>query len=90
MTDEAQTDPMQHAMAVQEKYRAMLMLMPGVVGLGVGLVHSSDTGTDEIGVIVLTDASAISSQTDPRKLIPKRIDGVPFDVQPAGPFTAFG
>jgi hypothetical protein len=90
MTDPEQTDPMQHAMAVQEKYRAMLMSMPGVVGLGVGLVHSPDTDTDEIGVIVLTDETAFSAQTDPRELIPKRIDGVPFDVQAAGPFTAFG
>lgn len=79
-------EAMQHALDVQEKYREMLMAMPGVIGIGVGMVRPEDDDEECPGLVVLVGELP---QANPQvaaafAAFPTRLEGVPVALQHLG------
>ncbi|MGH2625729.1 MAG: hypothetical protein ACRDHY_03655 [Anaerolineales bacterium] len=62
--------------------------MPNVVGVGVGLVRRGGEKTGQVGIIVMVSQKVPAAQLAPADLIPRRLDGVPVDVQEVGEVVA--
>jgi hypothetical protein len=84
--DPRAAEAMQHALDVQEKYREMLMAMPGVIGIGVGMVRPQDADDEQPGLVVLVgDLPAANPQVAAAfAAFPSTLDGVPVALQHMG------
>lgn len=65
---------------VLKKYESYLGNLPGVTGVGYGLV--SYPALDHIGIIVMLKSQAYVHS------VPKSLDGIPVSAQVTGPFYA--
>ena len=73
---------------VRDRHRDELMAVPGVNGLGVGIVYEDGQRSDKLGVVVYIDTQIPSDQRHPSDVIPARLEGCivsirASDVQPA-------
>lgn len=75
--------------AALDKYRPVLMSIPGVVGVGIGYATVNGQPTDEIALVVMVDKKLPTTELAQTAQIPPTINGVRVDVQQMGMFTAF-
>lgn len=75
--------------AALDKYKPLLLSIPGVVGVGIGYATVHGQMTHEIALIVMVDHKLSAQDVPPDALIPAHINGVRVDVQELGAFTAF-
>lgn len=77
-------DQLRHAEIVQQRYTESLLRLPHVIGVGIGFAREHGIATNEIALIIMVDEKIPVDQLDLERLIPKQLDGVRVDVQPAG------
>jgi len=75
--------------AALDKYKPLLLSIPGVVGVGIGYATVQGQLTHEIALIVMVDQKRSAHEIPPEALIPAHVNGVRVDVQEMGAFTAF-
>ena len=73
---------------VQSKYIDELMLIPHVVGVGIGMRQRNGDYTDEMCLVVMVDKKLPIAQLDTASILPTELDGVGIDVQETGDFSA--
>ncbi|MGC7846461.1 hypothetical protein ACP3TJ_05235 [Desulforudis sp. 1088] len=81
---------LQHYREALDKHRWQLMLLPNVVGVGVGFkrINGEDTGQEALVVFV---SEKVPEETLPRAYrIPRRIEGLPTDVVSVGEIRLLG
>ena len=79
----------QRATAIQEKYAAQLMKIPGVVGVAVGFATKNGLPTDDVALIVMVQQKMPAAQIiDTNLVVPRELEGVRVDVQETGIFSA--
>jgi hypothetical protein len=103
-----QLDPMhselRRAQAVQDRYSAMLMSKPHVVGLAIGYTSTPDLDATaderltaqapardsrrQVCIVVMVDEPILNDTLPDAARIPDELDGFPVVIQPTGMFTA--
>jgi hypothetical protein len=73
---------------VQAKYIDELMLIPHVVGVGIGMRQRDGEYTNEMCLVVMVDKKLPIAQLDTDSILPTELDGVGIDVQETGDFSA--
>lgn len=73
---------------VQAKYIDELMLMPNVVGVGIGMRQRDGDYTNEMCLVVMVDKKLPIAQLAVDSILPTELDGVGVDVQETGDFSA--
>jgi hypothetical protein len=73
---------------VQAKYVEELMLVPHVVGVGIGMRQRNGEYTDEMCLVVMVDEKMPIAQLDAESILPTELEGVGIDVQETGDFSA--
>ncbi len=87
-----ETDPdavYRRVQATLDKYRPVLLAIPGVVGVGIGYATVGGQPTSEIALIVMVEHKLAAQDVPPEARIPAHINGVRVDVQEMGAFAAF-
>jgi hypothetical protein len=77
------------AQAARQKHQQMLMSKANVVGVGIGLRHTSGRHTEELGLVVMVRQKLPPELLAPEDVIPEEIDGVPVDVKEVGELAPF-
>ncbi|MCS7070523.1 MAG: hypothetical protein NZM00_03395 [Anaerolinea sp.] len=75
--------------ATLDRYKPVLLAIPGVVGVGIGYATVGGQPTSELALIVMVEHKLAAQDVPPEARIPARINGVRVDVQEMGAFTAF-
>jgi len=70
---------------VKARHRDMLFAIPGVIGLGVGVVFEDGERTNEVAILVYTNKELPADQVDPMGLIPTRLEGCKVSVRNINP-----
>jgi len=71
-----------------DKYKPVLMAIPGVIGVGIGYATVHGQPTDEIALVVMVDHKLPLAALAADAQIPPQLNGVRVDVQEVGTFTA--
>lgn len=83
-TRENLQEQLRRAEAVQQQYSDALLRLPHVIGVGIGFARQHEAQTNQIALIVMVDEKIPQDELERDTLIPKEIEGVRVDVQPAG------
>ena len=67
---------------VKSRHARQLRAIPGVIGLGVGMIYREGERTNEIGIIVRVDGRLPPEKVDPEGLIPTTIEGCAVSIIP--------
>lgn len=76
---------MQLLTEVKERHADSLLAVPGVTGVGVGVIREDGMLTDELGIVVYVDPKFLQERSDFRDLIPSSIEGCRIDVRASLP-----
>ena len=66
---------------VKRRHRDWLLAIPGVNGLGVGVMYKHGESTDDLGIVVNVDSRLPVDKVDPENLIPDFIEGCVVSVK---------
>ena len=79
---------MKHIRSVKNRYEAELLVLPNVIGVGIGLKEINGQITDQLSIIVNVSQKKPLSQLAPADVIPIEIQDIVTDVQEIGSFDA--
>lgn len=75
---------MEDVRTVKTKYEDTLLMLPGVIGVGVGMRQRGGQWTDEVCIVVSVQNKLPADVLDPKEIIPHELEGVPVDVLEVG------
>lgn len=85
---EENLSPTQKASQVKRAHQAELMAKANVVGVGVGYRQVGGQRTETVALVVMVSRKLPLAQLAPKDVLPRRIEGVPVDVQEVGELKA--
>ena len=69
---------------IRKKYEEKLMLLPNVVGVGIGLKSPEDENDDQICIKVYVEKKLPKDILQQNEMIPSELDGIQIDVEEIG------
>jgi alanine-alpha-ketoisovalerate/valine-pyruvate aminotransferase len=85
----SQTQAIEYAKEIKNKYEQQLMSLANVVGVGIGIKQTAGNPTGEVALVVNVSKKKPLAELNRQDIIPTILDDVPVDVQEVGHFTAF-
>jgi hypothetical protein len=85
----SQTQAIEYAKEIKNKYEQQLMSLANVVGVGIGLKQTAGNPTGEVALVVNVTQKKPLAELKRHDIIPTILDNVPVDVQEVGRFSAF-